>query len=146
MCIHGWGLLTVHSPFRRLRSSASWLVVKKSRVILSAGFSIIWTKLIDFFTDPFGYDKNDLDMDHFTHCIIREELWAMTARPPPGLVNWVHSPVNDHVFYKSIQHTRSHNPTSWNDDRRGWPASVIHLLRGRQVVGWEGAWEGLGRR
>ena len=48
-------------------------------------------------------------MDHFTHCIIREELWAITARPPPGLSNWVHSPANDHVFYNLIQHKASHS-------------------------------------
>lgn len=29
-----------------------------------------------FLLDPFGYDRNDLNMDYFTHVIIRESLNA----------------------------------------------------------------------
>ena len=58
-------------------------------------------------------------MDHFTHCIIREELWAMTARPPPGVSQWTHSPANDHVFYNSILHKASHNVSMYDVDTLG---------------------------
>ena len=48
--------------------------------------------------DPFGYDKNDLNLDHFTHNIIRVELNALTSRPPPELTDWALSPGNTNVF------------------------------------------------
>jgi hypothetical protein len=41
------------------------------------------------FSDPFGYDKNDLNLDHFTHNIIRNELRAITSSAPPLPDRWV---------------------------------------------------------
>ncbi|KLO15172.1 UPF0187-domain-containing protein [Schizopora paradoxa] len=49
--------------------------------------------------NPFGYDKNDLNMDHFTQNIIRAELHALTSFPPPAPVDWVFSPKNDQLFF-----------------------------------------------
>ena len=40
-------------------------------------------------------------MDHFTHNIIRNELRAITARPPPDPADWAFSPFNDHVISPS---------------------------------------------
>lgn len=37
-------------------------------------------------------------MDHFTHNIIRNELLAITARPPPDPADWAFSPFNDRLF------------------------------------------------
>lgn len=51
-----------------------------------------------FVLDPFGYDKNDLNLDHFTHNIIRVELNALTSRPPPGLSDWAFNPDNTNMF------------------------------------------------
>lgn len=48
--------------------------------------------------DPFGYDYNDLNMDHFTHNIIRKELQAITSLPMPDPAKWAFSPDNDAVF------------------------------------------------
>lgn len=48
--------------------------------------------------DPFGYDKNDLNLDHFTHNIIRNELHAITSAPPPNPDHWVFAPENDMLF------------------------------------------------
>jgi hypothetical protein len=48
--------------------------------------------------DPFGYDYNDLNLDHFTHNIIRRELQAITALPMPDPINWAWAPDNDAVF------------------------------------------------
>jgi hypothetical protein len=48
--------------------------------------------------DPFGYDYNDLNMDHFTHNIIRKELQALTSLPMPDPTKWAFSPDNDAVF------------------------------------------------
>jgi putative membrane protein len=48
--------------------------------------------------DPFGYDKNDLNMDHFCANIIRSELAALSAAPPPDLAAWAFAPANDRVL------------------------------------------------
>ncbi|EIN05575.1 UPF0187-domain-containing protein [Punctularia strigosozonata HHB-11173 SS5] len=48
--------------------------------------------------DPFGYHKNDLNMDHFTRNIIRNELRAITATPAPQVSSWAFAPANDRVF------------------------------------------------
>lgn len=37
-------------------------------------------------------------MDHFTHNIIRNELRALTAFPPPATELWAFSPRNDRLF------------------------------------------------
>ena len=37
-------------------------------------------------------------MDHFTHNIIRNELRALTAFPPPDPSAWAFSPHNDCMF------------------------------------------------
>jgi len=38
--------------------------------------------------NPFGYDKNDLNLDHFCRNIIRLELHAMTSVPVPDPADW----------------------------------------------------------
>ncbi|KAI0674238.1 UPF0187-domain-containing protein [Trametes maxima] len=48
--------------------------------------------------NPFGYDKNDLNLDHFTHNIIRSELRAITALPAPHVESWAFSQFNDQIF------------------------------------------------
>ena len=50
------------------------------------------------YADPFGYDKNDLNLDHFTHNIIHNELQAITSAPLPDPDQWVFAPENDMLF------------------------------------------------
>jgi ion channel-forming bestrophin family protein len=50
------------------------------------------------FSDPFGYGKNDLNLDHFTHNIIRMELMAITSAPAPDPSIWAFSPENNLIF------------------------------------------------
>ncbi|KAF9497039.1 UPF0187-domain-containing protein [Pleurotus eryngii] len=45
-----------------------------------------------------SYDKNDLNLDHFTHNIIRNELRAITSTPPPDPSTWAFSRQNDLIF------------------------------------------------
>ncbi|KAH9919467.1 UPF0187-domain-containing protein [Epithele typhae] len=59
--------------------------------------------------NPFGYDKNDLNLDHFTHNIIRNELLAITALPAPHVENWAFSQYNDQIFSKEDRAT----PNEW---------------------------------
>jgi len=48
--------------------------------------------------NPFGYDKNDLNLDHFTHSIIRNELKAITSSPPPDPSRWAFVAENNLLF------------------------------------------------
>ncbi|KAH6909999.1 Bestrophin, RFP-TM, chloride channel-domain-containing protein [Coprinopsis sp. MPI-PUGE-AT-0042] len=48
--------------------------------------------------NPFGYDKNDLNLDHFTSNIIHNELKAITAAPPPHVRKWIFHPENNLLF------------------------------------------------
>ncbi|CAE6527825.1 unnamed protein product [Rhizoctonia solani] len=48
--------------------------------------------------DPFGYDKNDLNLDHFCRNIIHAELMAITSVPVPDPSQWAFAKDNDCVF------------------------------------------------
>ncbi|KAF8628929.1 hypothetical protein AX15_003647 [Amanita polypyramis BW_CC] len=63
--------------------------------------------------NPFGYDKNDLNLDHFTHSIIRNELRAVTSAPPPDPANWAFSPENDVLFTSHYEIGERVTPEEW---------------------------------
>ncbi|KAG8723711.1 hypothetical protein FRC09_002049, partial [Ceratobasidium sp. 395] len=48
--------------------------------------------------NPFGYDKNDLNLDHFCRNIIHAELLAITSVPVPDPNEWAFVRDNDCVF------------------------------------------------
>jgi predicted membrane chloride channel (bestrophin family) len=52
--------------------------------------------------DPFGYDKNDLDLDHFTNNIMRNELTSITSAPPPDPTRWMFVPENNVLFSTNL--------------------------------------------
>jgi putative membrane protein len=52
----------------------------------------------DEIENPFGYDMNDLNMDHFCANIVRSELAAITSTPAPDVSTWAFAPANDRVF------------------------------------------------
>lgn len=71
-------------PFPQLRLSiqiTSYIVI---------GFAAIGAEI----ENPFGYDKNDLNLDFFCSSIIAQELAAVTARPFPPPEEWVFSADN----------------------------------------------------
>jgi len=63
--------------------------------------------------NPFGYDKNDLNIDHFTHNIIRNELRAITAIPAPNPSVWAFSPENDLIFAPRDRTDERVAPENW---------------------------------
>ncbi|KAG9015705.1 hypothetical protein FRB90_004370 [Tulasnella sp. 427] len=79
--------------------------------------------------NPFGYDMNDLNLDHFTQNIIRVELDALTSRPPPSLDDWAFSSDNDQVFGKGESPA---TPAEWME--RGETAVWTVLKRGERGV------------
>jgi len=63
--------------------------------------------------NPFGYDKNDLNLDHFTNGIIRQELEALSAMPMPDPNVWVFSSINDRVFGPHRPGAERVTPEEW---------------------------------
>ncbi|KAJ3913888.1 Bestrophin, RFP-TM, chloride channel-domain-containing protein, partial [Lentinula edodes] len=62
---------------------------------------------------PFGYDKNDLNLDHFTHNIIRNELRAITSTPAPDPARWAFAPENDLLFASDVHTDERVTPQEW---------------------------------
>lgn len=52
------------------------------------------------------------NMDHFTRNIIRNELHAMTAFPPPAPDVWAFSPRNDRLFSTSVRPGAAMDPAA----------------------------------
>jgi hypothetical protein len=48
--------------------------------------------------NPFGYDFNDLNLDHFCQNIVKKELQALVSLPIPDPLSWAFSFDNDAVF------------------------------------------------
>ncbi|KAE9390567.1 UPF0187-domain-containing protein [Gymnopus androsaceus JB14] len=63
--------------------------------------------------NPFGYDKNDLNLDHFTNNIIRNELRAITSTPPPDIATWAFAPENDLLFSSDVHSDARITPQEW---------------------------------
>ncbi|WWC64809.1 uncharacterized protein I303_107423 [Kwoniella dejecticola CBS 10117] len=80
-------------PFQLYGAGFGWItipaVVITSYIVL--GFAEIGSEI----ENPFGYDKNDLNLDFFTNNIIREELAAITARPFSVPDEWIFVGGND---------------------------------------------------
>ncbi|CCA70555.1 hypothetical protein PIIN_04492 [Serendipita indica DSM 11827] len=84
-----WLLLLILKPL-------GWLTIPG--VALASFVYCGLMKCAEEIEDPFGYDYNDLNLDHFTHNIIRKELASLTALPMPDPTKWAFSPENDAVF------------------------------------------------
>ncbi|EJD07947.1 UPF0187-domain-containing protein [Fomitiporia mediterranea MF3/22] len=96
--IHLWLVVIIYNlalPFQ-IYSTMKWLTIPATGIVsfFFFGFLVAGEEI----ENPFGYDKNDLNMDHFTHNIIRNELRALTAFPPPAPELWAFSPRNDRLF------------------------------------------------
>ncbi|QRW10443.1 bestrophin protein [Ceratobasidium sp. AG-Ba] len=57
--------------------------------------------------NPFGYDKNDLDLDSFCREIVHKELEALISRPPSIPEDWVFAATNNRIFKQEVA------PTQW---------------------------------
>ncbi|WWC91921.1 uncharacterized protein L201_006873 [Kwoniella dendrophila CBS 6074] len=82
-------------PFQLYGAGFGWItipaVVITSYIVL--GFAEIGSEI----ENPFGYDKNDLNLDFFTNNIIKEELSAITARPFTDPNEWIFIKENDNL-------------------------------------------------
>lgn len=83
--LHLWMVTMVYCatlPFQ-LWSTLEWFTVPASVIasFVFCGFIVAGEEI----ENPFGYDKNDLNMGYFVHNIIRKELRAITAVSIPDL-------------------------------------------------------------
>jgi len=99
--IHLWVVTVFYClalPFQIL-GPLGWITIPGTTVVAFVFFGFLVAG--EEIENPFGYDKNDLNMDYFTHVIIRNELRAVTATPAPDPAVWAFSEANDCVFSSS---------------------------------------------
>ncbi|THU99024.1 UPF0187-domain-containing protein [Dendrothele bispora CBS 962.96] len=82
--------------------------------------------------NPFGYDKNDLDLDHFTHNIIRNELQALTSAAPPNPARWAFVTENNLLFARDVHNDERVAPEEWV--KRGYTSMQSTLSEFRQPL------------
>jgi len=63
--------------------------------------------------NPFGYDKNDLNLDHFTNGIVRNELAAISGTPTPDPKDWAFSSINDSILNPNVPGSQRVSPEEW---------------------------------
>ncbi|KIJ15808.1 hypothetical protein PAXINDRAFT_99189 [Paxillus involutus ATCC 200175] len=82
-------------PFQTLES-LGWFTIPATVLasFMFFGFLVAGAEL----ENPFGYDKNDLDMQSFVHGVIRKELHAITSKPTPNPRVWAFSDLNNNLF------------------------------------------------
>ncbi|KAG6918810.1 hypothetical protein DXG01_011562 [Tephrocybe rancida] len=125
--IHLWVVTLIYCfflPFQ-IWSALKWLTIPGTIVVLRAAATLItvdapWQSFMFFgflvageeIENPFGYDKNDLNLDHFTNNIIRNELRAITSAPPPDPERWAFAAENDLLFSNTTDGERA-TPSEW---------------------------------
>ncbi|KDQ53931.1 hypothetical protein JAAARDRAFT_38904 [Jaapia argillacea MUCL 33604] len=117
--IHLWVVTAVYClllPFQ-IWNTLKWLTIPATALLtfIFFGFLVAGEEI----ENPFGYDKNDLNMDHFTHNIIRNELRAITATPAPDPYRWAFAPSNDLAFALSQRWAKEPRVTPEEWVRRG---------------------------
>ncbi|KJA27108.1 hypothetical protein HYPSUDRAFT_158134 [Hypholoma sublateritium FD-334 SS-4] len=109
--VHLWVVTIIYClalPFQ-IYSTLHWVTIP-STILLSFiffGFLVAGEEI----ENPFGYDKNDLNLDHFTHNIIRNELRAVTSTPAPDPERWAFVAENNLLFANDLD-TRI-SPAEW---------------------------------
>lgn len=111
--IHLWTVTIVYCfflPFQ-LWPTLKYLTIPGTTVVsfIFFGFLVAGEEI----ENPFGYDKNDLDLDHFTNGIIRKELAAISATPTPRPQDWVFSPTNNRITDPFSRNTEHVAPEDW---------------------------------
>ncbi|EUC60697.1 bestrophin protein, partial [Rhizoctonia solani AG-3 Rhs1AP] len=63
--------------------------------------------------NPFGYDRNDFDMDYFCKNLIRAELDALMSVPVPNPDIWAFSNDNNYIFEDDSAEVPGRSPNEW---------------------------------
>ncbi|KAA1472691.1 UPF0187-domain-containing protein [Dentipellis sp. KUC8613] len=111
--VHLWAVTTLYCMFLpfQLWLTLKWITIPGTIIasFIFFGFLVAGEEI----ENPFGYDKNDLNMDHFTNVIIRNELRAITATPAPNPADWAFSPVNNLLFNAHREGAERVAPEEW---------------------------------
>ncbi|KAH7338334.1 Bestrophin, RFP-TM, chloride channel-domain-containing protein [Rhizoctonia solani] len=123
--VHLWTVCLLYVfflPFQ-LWPTLRWVTIPATSIaaFLFFGFIVAGEEI----ENPFGYDKNDLNLDHFCRNIIHAELMAITSVPVPDPNEWAFVKDNDCVF--GTQGT-IRTPEGWV--KAGEPAMRKELERG----------------
>ncbi|KAH9444638.1 hypothetical protein MJO28_013328 [Puccinia striiformis f. sp. tritici] len=89
-----WGYL-IFFPFQ-LMSTFGYVTIPATALISITFLGFL--KIGEEIENPFGYDSNDLDMDHFCQNLISRELSGITGLPPPDPEEFMFSPFNLPLF------------------------------------------------
>lgn len=124
--IHLWTVTIIYClalPFQ-IWSTLKWVTIPATVVasFIFFGFLVAGEEI----ENPFGYDKNDLNMDHFVHDIIRKELRAIVAIHTPDPSVWAFSEENV-LFFASSDAEERVPPSEWV--QRGIPKMRDALRR-----------------
>ncbi|KAJ7769189.1 UPF0187-domain-containing protein [Mycena maculata] len=111
--IHLWTVTTLYllALPSQILATMGWVTIPAT-ILLSFifyGFLVAGEEI----ENPFGYDKNDLNLDHFTHNIIRSELRAITSASAPDPDRWAFSPENDLLFAQDVERDERVGPSEW---------------------------------
>jgi hypothetical protein len=111
--VHLWTVTLIYCfflPFQ-LWLTLKWVTVPGTIIasFVFFGFLVAGEEI----ENPFGYDKNDLNLDHFTSGIIRNELAAISGTPTPDPKDWAFSPINDSVFNPYRPNVERVSPEEW---------------------------------
>ncbi|KAH8827642.1 Bestrophin, RFP-TM, chloride channel-domain-containing protein [Flagelloscypha sp. PMI_526] len=111
--IHLWLVAIIYNLALPLQiwKTLGWVTIPASIItsFIFFGFMVAGEEI----ENPFGYDKNDLNLDHFTNNIIRNELIAITSSAPPDPANWAFAPENDCVFSTDYVNDERVTPDEW---------------------------------
>ncbi|KAJ7620988.1 hypothetical protein FB45DRAFT_928058 [Roridomyces roridus] len=107
-------ILTTPIPFSwpsQILATLGWVTIPATILLtfIFFGFLVAGEEI----ENPFGYDKNDLNLDHFTHNVVRNELRAITSASPPDPDYWAFSDENDMLFTADVEHDERTSPMEW---------------------------------
>jgi len=128
-----WGYL-VFLPFQLL--STFGYVTIPATALISISF-LGFLKIGEEIENPFGYDSNDLDMDHFCQNLIARELAEITSMPPPDPEAFMFSPFNVPLYRQSDRRSaaellRTHSSSAEIQNLLRTKASVIRSSGGKK--------------
>ncbi|RXW20404.1 hypothetical protein EST38_g5459 [Candolleomyces aberdarensis] len=111
--IHLWAVTIIYCLALPLQiwEPLQWVTIPATVIVsfIFFGFLVAGEEI----ENPFGYDKNDLNLDHFTSKIIRNELKAITSTPPPDPAKWAFAPENNLVFSHGTDVHERISPDEW---------------------------------
>ncbi|WVF67305.1 hypothetical protein IAT40_002056 [Kwoniella sp. CBS 6097] len=105
---HIWEVTWIYClvlPFQLYGAGFGWITIPA--VVITSYIVLGFAEIGQEIENPFGYDKNDLNLDFFTHNIIREELAAITARPFGSSDEWIFSSKNETLCPSPYDHNAS---------------------------------------